>query len=166
MSAPKPDKGNRFAVLAKVDCDDEDDGQERSRQLTNSILTGMVARSWLNPNTACAAFTKIFHDLDLDRDGTLSLEEFMPLTKAWENVNDTDVHKLFWAIRSGIHPSLWEQEFAGFEIPVEVGRNGGIPESAFLAFCRHFYQEKQPHLDFDLDVLSDEDKSGIALFFS
>jgi hypothetical protein len=48
------------------------------RQLTNSMLADALA----SKTTNTARFTKVFHGLDRNRDGALSLEEFTPLAQA------------------------------------------------------------------------------------
>ncbi len=138
---------------------------KRKLSLTNSILADVVARSWPSASnkTFAAALTKIFHDLDVNRDGALSLEEFTPLAINFARMCPTEEGRIlltpinfFNAIKSGIDPSLWGPEPP--EPTVEMGSNGGMSKSDFLGVFRQLLKHHIPDFDFELGVMSDEDQ--------
>jgi hypothetical protein len=91
----------------------------------------MLADALASKTTNTARLTKVFHDLDRNRDGALSLEEFTPLSKAMripeEHVQSTFSH-------------------------IDTDSNCVISESELLAFFR------QAHRCNDFDVMSDDEQ--------
>jgi len=104
------------------------------RQLTNSMLADALASS----TTKTARWMKVFHDLDRDRDGTLSRWEFTPFAMALGAPEEEDVQWLF-------------SQF-------DTGSKGVISESEFLAVYRKF-------IGGDLDVPSEEAQSWLDELF-
>ena len=90
--------------------------------------------------TTTARLTNVFHDLDRNRDGALSLEEFTPLSKAMR-IPEEAVQPIFGHI--------------------DTDSNGVISESELLAFFRHRCNDFEAHRCNDFDVMSDDQQQTL-----